>query len=537
MPGILEEGKVIVLKLRPYQQRVIDLTISHLGDYPSSAPTVVVPTGGGKSLISAALANHYAKFGNVLIVTFRKELVTQTALEMPRHLNVSVFSAGVGCKETKGPIIVAGIQSIRKNWHKLPRIHTIIIDEIHWGNAAYNEFIENVRKHSPHLRVIGMTATCFDGKGVHLHMLKDPVTTGVCAEVSMGELLRDGYLCNVVAYNPPTKLDVSGVGVDARTGDYKQNELQAAVDRTDLNQKVASDILRIFAERKSVLVFASGVDHAGHLAALLPGAKMIVGSTPNKERDAIVEQFRAGKVRWLVAVDTLLVGFNATRADGLALCRPTKSPLVYVQAIGRIMRTHPGKTDALLCDFVGAVDEHGPVDEVCGHPPRVAGGEAPTRVCENCFCICLAGLRKCPQCGEEFPPPVPGERVFDPRTGQIVISGVVKNPDGSRTYPVDRVEYRRETTNAGDPALVAEYFAPNRITPVATEYYNIWHNKASVAQRDGEKWLRRLAIPGGIPTNVVEALVRAQFGALKVPSSVTIAPGSIYPIRFGAPTT
>lgn len=521
-----------MLTLRPYQQRVLDLTISHMENHPNSAPTIAVPTGGGKSLISAALANHFAKQGNVLIVTFRKELVAQTAEEMPRHLNVSVFSAGVGRKETKGPIIVAGIQSIRKNWHRLPRIHTIIIDEIHWGNAAYAEFIENIRKHSPDARVVGLSATPFDGKGVHLHMLKQPITTGVCAEVSMGELLRDGYLCNVLAYNPPTQLDVSGVGIDAKTGDYKAGELQAAVDRDDLNQKVASDILRIFAERKSVLVFASGVDHAAHLTALLPGAKMVIGTTPAKERDTIVEEFRAGKLRWLVAVDTLLVGFNAPRADALALCRPTKSPLVYVQAIGRIMRPHPSKTDALLCDFVGAVDEHGPVDEVSGHPPRVAGGEAPTKLCENCFCICLAGVRLCPQCGQEFPPPVPGERIFDPRTGQIVISGVIKNEDGTRTYPVDRVEYHTEVTRAGDPALVASYFSPGRVTPVAKDFYNLWHKKQSVAARDASKWLRRLAIPGGVPTNANEALHRAEFGALKVPKTVTVETGSIFPVRF-----
>ncbi|NLH94328.1 MAG: DEAD/DEAH box helicase [Candidatus Cloacimonetes bacterium] len=522
-----------MLKLRSYQQRVIDLALSHIDNYPDSAPTIVVPTGGGKSLISAALATHYAKVGNVLIVTFRKELVAQTAEEMPHHLNVSVFSAGIGRKETKGPIIVAGIQSVRKHWHKLPRIHTLIIDEIHWGNAAYKEFIDNVRKHSPAMRVMGMTASPFDGRGVHLHMLREPITTGVCAEVSMGELLRDGFLCNVVSYQAPTRLDVSGVGIDSKTGDYKQNELQAAVDTEDQNQKVAADILRIFAERKSVLVFASGVEHAQHLAALLPSSKVIVGTTPKVERDTIVEQFRAGKIRWLVAVDTLLVGFNAPRADGLALCRPTKSPLIYVQAIGRVMRTHPTKADALLCDFVGAVEEHGPVDEVVGHPPRVGGGDAPTKFCEACFHICLVGVRKCPNCGQEFPPPVPGERVYDPRTGQIVISGVIIGDDGSRTYPVERVEYRTAVTRAGDNALVADYYAPNRPNPVASSYFNLWHRKQSVVSKDAATWLRRLTLPGGVPTNVNEALMRANFGALKVPSTVTVQPGSAYPVRFG----
>jgi DNA repair protein RadD len=286
-----------MLRLRPYQEQMVELAKQHLIDYPEARPTIVVPTGGGKSLISAALATHYAKIGNVLIVTFRKELVAQTAKEMPEHLNVSVFSAGVGRKETKGPIIVAGIQSIRNHWNRLPTIRTMLIDEAHWGNATYVEFITKLRKVSPGMRVISMTATPFDGRGIHLHMLKAPITTGVCAQVQMGELLRDGYLCNVVSYNPPTRLDVSHVGIDNKTGDYKPGELQAAVDLDNLNTKVAEDIIRIFAERNSILVFASGVKHAEHLGALLPGSAVMLGSTPKKERDTIVSDFRAGKIR------------------------------------------------------------------------------------------------------------------------------------------------------------------------------------------------------------------------------------------------
>ena len=48
------------------------------------------------------------------------------------------------------------------------------------------EFITRLRKVSPGMRVISMTATPFDGRGVHLHMLKAPITTGVCAQVQMG---------------------------------------------------------------------------------------------------------------------------------------------------------------------------------------------------------------------------------------------------------------------------------------------------------------------------------------------------------------
>lgn len=520
-----------MLRLRPYQEQMVELTKQHLIDYPEARPTIVVPTGGGKSLISAALATHYAKIGNVLIVTFRKELVAQTAKEMPEHLNVSVFSAGIGRKETKGPIIVAGIQSIRNHWNRLPTIRTLLIDEAHWGNATYVEFITKLRKVSPGMRVISMTATPFDGRGIHLHMLKAPITTGVCAQVQMGELLRDGYLCNVVSYNPPTRLDVSHVGIDNKTGDYKPGELQAAVDLDNLNTKVAEDIIRIFAERNSILVFASGVKHAEHLGALLPGSAVMLGSTPKKERDTIVSDFRAGKIRYLVAVDTLLVGFDAPCADGLAMVRPTKSPLVYVQAVGRIMRTFPGKKDALLCDFVGVVDDMGPVDEVCGHPPRTSEGDAPTKVCDVCFTIVFCGTRICPVCGEEFPPPREGERIYDPRTGQLVVSGVITDENGLRWYPVENVTYNLRVTHAGSQALVANYYSPGRKNPVAEDYYLLFDHRPSVSQRAMAMWAKRALIPG-LPQNPQDALARAELGGMRVPRMVALKTGSKFPVAY-----
>lgn len=531
----------MTFKLRDYQQRCVDLTLAALDNHDDAAPIVSAATGSGKSVIIGALADaiigRSPAMGKVLVVTHRAELVAQNHDKLPRHLKGAIFSASLGKKSVAGDVIFANIQSITRAWHKLPRLQAILIDECHVASKLYAEFIENVKKVSPHARVVGLTATPFNGLGVWLHMLpRHRIFTGICVEVGIGELLDQGFLTALTPYRAATRLNTEGVRVDTRTGDFNAGALQRAVDVPELVASAAAEIRIIFAERNSVLVFCTGVEHTRNVAkAIGPEAAVVLGDTPMGERTRIIEAFRAGKIKYLCACEVLLVGFDAPRTDGIACLRPSQSPLIWIQLLGRAMRPAPGKSDALVADFCGNADHFGPVDEIEGRPPQNSKGEAPTRVCDGCFNIILACLRKCPHCGMEYEFEE-HQRHLDPNTG-LLISGVVKNPDGSRTYPVDRVEYRRETTNAGDPALVAEYFAPNRITPVATEYYNIWHHKASVAQRDGEKWLRRLAIPGGIPTNVVEALVRAQFGALKVPSSVTIAPGSIYPIRFGAPTT
>ena len=199
------------------------------------------------------------------------------------------------------------------------------------------------------------------------------------------------------------------------------------------------------------------------------------------------------------------------------------------------MRLHPHKTDCLVADFTDTSLEMGPVDEIEGNAPKLKSGEAPTKVCEECFSIVLAGLKICPTCGFEFQFQQREDGMqFDSNTG-LLVSGVIKNEDGSRTYPVERVEYEAVTTAKGHPALVARYHSPGRASPVAISYYNLWHHSAGVVRRDSEMWLRRQKNPGGsVPLSAQEAVARAEMGCLKTPRTVTVRPGSPYPIRFGA---
>ncbi len=229
-----------------------------------------------------------------------------------------------------------------------------------------------------------------------------------------------------------------------------------------------------------------------------------------------------------------LVGFDAPAVDGIANLRPTKSGLVWVQLCGRGMRLHPGKDDCLVADFTDTSIEMGPLDEIEGNAPKLKGGEAPTKICPECFSIILAGLKFCPTCGEEFIFAEHEGQQFDPNTG-LLVSGVIKNDDGTRTYPVSDVQYEVRNTTAGAPALVAKYMSPGRATPVATEFLNLFHHNSNVANREAARWLRRQKFEGGsVPLTAQEALTRAEMGALRTPKSVTVKPGSPWPVRFQA---
>jgi hypothetical protein len=160
-------------------------------------------------------------------------------------------------------------------------------------------------------------------------------------------------------------------------------------------------------------------------------------------------------------------------------------------------------------------------------------GDAPVKVCDECFTIMLAGLRKCPTCRHEFEFNEKDPHKYDAKTG-LLISGAMKNEDGTRTYKISKIDYRSQITRSGAPALVVDYYAEGRASPVSSEFINLWHHTPSVAQRDGLKWIRRLKnkSSGGIPMNIGEALARASLGALIEPRTVTVKPGSPYPVRF-----
>jgi DNA repair protein RadD len=121
----------------------------------------------------------------------------------------------------------------------------------------------------------------------------------------------------------------------------------------------------------------------------------------------MLTEFKAGTIRALTNANVLTTGFDAPSIDLIAMLRPTMSPGLYVQMAGRGLRIADGKTDCLVLDFAGVVEQHGPITAV--RPPPKKGdrvGEAPVKVCDNCQEICHLSVRECPACGTPFPEPV-----------------------------------------------------------------------------------------------------------------------------------
>ena len=112
------------------------------------------------------------------------------------------------------------------------------------------------------------------------------------------------------------------------------------------------------------------------------------------------------RLKYLVNVNVLTTGFDAPNVDCVVLLRPTASPGLYYQMVGRGFRLHPDKTDALVLDYGGNILRHGPVDAIAIKDRAVGnGGEAPAKECPECRSVIHAAYSICPDCDYKFPPP------------------------------------------------------------------------------------------------------------------------------------
>ena len=399
------------MKLRPYQQESIDAVNAHLRDRDDN-PCIVLPTGAGKSLVIAKLAQQWiAKCPDfrIFILAHRKELVSQNSEELQGiapELSIGVFAASLKRRETLHSVTFAAIQSVSKRASDFPPQDVIIVDEADMipvrGDGTYRTFINAMKDRNPNLRVIGLTATPYRlGTGQVCH--RDHILNKVCYEANIGDLIRDGYLSSIRTIEG----DHSTLNLDKvkKTGsEFNLKDLAMRVDKADVvSQAVKDMVFHIRREQcKSVAVFGIDVEHCNHVKTELRkygiDAPCVFGSTKIKERDRLTEEFKSGRIQYLISVDTLNVGFNAKCVDCVVMLRPTLSKRVWVQSVGRGLRLHPNKTNGcLILDYGDNVMRHGPIDLPDDTAIKLA-------TCGECSNVFSRAVKCCPSCGWEIPP-------------------------------------------------------------------------------------------------------------------------------------
>lgn len=404
--------------LRDYQQKALDDLYAWFAKNPTGNPCLVLPTGSGKSHIIAALVKDAVQNYSgtrVLMLTHVKELIAQNAEKMREHWSnapMGIYSASLNKRCLSEPITFAGIQSIVRRAKMLGHIDLIIVDEAHsinHGDAGnYRKLINELKEINPYLRVVGLTASPYRlGHGM-IHEGDDVIFDALIEPIQIETLIDKGYLSPLRSKHTDFEIDVDGV--KKRGGEFIAGDLERAVDTNDNNVAAVKETIKRASDRKSWLVFCTGVAHAQHVSELFSSmgvtSACVTGDTPQQERADILQRFKAGEIRALTNMNVLTTGFDYPGIDCLVMLRPTMSPGLYLQMAGRGMRIAPEKDDCIVLDFAGNVKRHGPITAV--EPPNKKGkGVAPTKTCPQCSEIILAALSICNCCGFEFPKPEP----------------------------------------------------------------------------------------------------------------------------------
>lgn len=374
--------------LRPYQQDAIASVRQALASLRAAGrpmrACLVVPTGGGKTVIGASIARMSVERGRrVLWACHRSELVDQAfdALTAEGLRCGTICSGSDRPPQPYAPVQVGTFQSIAARGVR-PDADLVVFDEAHHAGAKTFAAVVN---HYQGVPVLGLTATPERGDGKGLGDMFEELVVGA----TIKQLIADSFLVPASLVRPRRKL---------RSGEIAQRPVDAWLQH---------------ARGTKAIVFSPSValaeQHAAEFRALGVPAAMVEGETERGERARIWRDFRSGALSVVTNVYIATEGFDLPAIEAVILARGCGHAGTYLQMVGRALRPSPGKSEALVLDLQGISHDHGhPEDErvysLLGRGISEAKG-AEERVVQAYCKVCSAPLEAddavCPVCGTE----------------------------------------------------------------------------------------------------------------------------------------
>lgn len=483
------------IQLRPYQQEALDAAWEYVINRDGD-PLTVMPTGSGKSIVVGSFIKKVVEEypgTRVMCATHVAELVEQNhsklKLLMP-DLPIGIHSAGLNKRDMEHDVLFAGVQSVYRKGDNLRPFDFLLIDEAHLvpkkSEGMYRRLIDDLRANNSDLRILGYTATPYRLDSGLLTEQPNNIFTSVCYDADVIRLIDEGWLSTIVPHVGKAQYDTSGLRL--RGGEFSAPDLNRMLDESEkVTQAAVEEVLAEGADRKSWLIFCGSVKQASLVNEMIRSAgvhsELVTGETRKPVRRSMVERFREGSLRCLINVGVFTTGFDAPNVDLIAMMRPTHSPGLHVQMLGRGMRLSPatGKENCLALDFGGNVERHGPINRV-RIPKKKGTGEAPIKMCPECkYDGIHASALVCPECGYEFPPrevTVRGRSLLD------IISRTFR-----QKMPVTSVRYglhKKNKSNGVSRTLRVDYYAG--LSKTASEFICIEHS--GYAGQKAMRWLK-----------------------------------------------
>jgi hypothetical protein len=337
-----------MLELREHQKVVVNKIFKGFED-GHKRQLLYAPTGFGKTEVAMhimkEMSNQYVKTAMILD---RIVLVEQTSQRLQKyHISHGVLQSGHWRYRPYERIQICSSQTLERR-ESFPEMDLLIIDECHIQRRAILDFI----KENENLKVIGLTATPFTNGLGNLY-------TNVVGASSTSKLIENGWLCDLRVF---IAKEIDMTGVTKVAGEWSQDQV------TERGMQITGDIVNewikvthdIHGKPVKSIVFCAGVDHGRDLEDQFRSAGYNFVSISYKEEDdykrSVIEEFSKpdSKIMGLIATDILTRGFDVTDVMIGVSARPfSKSFSSHVQQMGRVMRSHDGKKNAIWLDHSG----------------------------------------------------------------------------------------------------------------------------------------------------------------------------------------
>lgn len=388
--------------LRPYQQKAIE----DLREAITRNERVVLsaPTGAGKTRIASevfALAREKGK--RVAFVVPFISLIDQTYKAfvnagLPED-DISIVQAQHYLCNYSKPIQICSADTLVRR-PKLPIVDMVIFDEVHRRSKLYKRWMAECPEYS----FVGLSATPW-ARG-----MKEEWNRMIVVSTTR-KLIDEGFLSDYKYYAPYSP-DLSEVKIIA--GDYHEGQLATAMNKPE----ITADIVKTWsdkAERRPTLCFCVDRAHAravqDEFLEVGISAGYIDAYTPTDERSSMIEKLRKGELNVICNIGTLTTGVDAPFVSCIILARPTKSEMLFLQIIGRGLRTNKSKDHCLILDHSntgislglpcgiqyndlksGKADKSSKSDKKDKIEPK-------PKKCPSCNYLKPVGVHTCPECG------------------------------------------------------------------------------------------------------------------------------------------
>jgi superfamily II DNA or RNA helicase len=343
-------------ELRPYQYDAAERFRSALID--TGRAQAVLATGLGKTVVMAEIvADLYRdsriKDNRVLVLADKRELVKQLQMgfwyQLPKSIPTHLLSGDEKPTFWDG-ITFATVQSVVSRVDELPPFGLVLVDEAHHiGSQTFRKTLELLAP--PMLG--GVTATPWRGDSFDI----DEVLGPPLVRIGISDGLQNKWLCDVDYRLLADNLDWKLVQ-EASLHHYSLAQLNKKLLIPTRDEEAARQIADAFisTKRRGGIVFSPTVDHAESFAGTLRSfslrAEAISSRQDPRERDRLMASFRKGDIDILTSVDLFNEGVDVPDVDLIVFMRATHSRRIFVQQLGRGLRTSPRKDKVVVLDFV-----------------------------------------------------------------------------------------------------------------------------------------------------------------------------------------